>query len=88
MKTLASEFNLELRYIETAKITETEELYIISFKNIDSLGILRDRLNDLGYTIKNNKFHITLGEKTELIKIDALYKLISELSHQVLCHKN
>lgn len=62
-------------YLNETYIQETISLYLLKFKKkIPFLSYFLKELEILGYQIKSEKFHITLGEVEELILLRKLEK--------------
>jgi hypothetical protein len=79
LTTLSKEKTFNIRYdIKKAKIIESGKLVIIAFDKIEFLESTVDKLEVMGYLPKPKHFHITLGDKDELIKFEYLYDLIQQ----------
>ena len=75
-------FNKNLLNIEdfkNSKIIKNGNLYVLIFCPITFFEIILNKLDNLGYIIKSNKFHITLGEINE-IELNPIYK---ELQNEI-----
>ncbi len=70
-----------------AKIIKTEKLYIMIFDDLLIFNKIKEKLNFLGYSIKPNEYHITIGEINIIDTNPFFEELKTELNFSIVNEK-